>query len=601
MNESSGTIIYKVSSFVMIMKMPGSNAGTLSDGISFGHDRKKYSYISADKQMEVVFSFRKESPANFSKPGILDGGRLLLGDDCEWKDSLGQRCMANAVFIEFNLKTKTNKILSSIVGLPPVFICKSAGMVVITSDLYLLTMIPGLRLLFDPAGVHDLCSVGHPVKHRTLLKDVTMMPGGHSITVNTKGDIAELRAWNLPPAEPLRDWNEYTNLQVDIFKNAMGKLDIAESFLSLTAGLDTRAILADLIMTKRIIPAYTMTGTSISLDARTARNLYNAYGQQHTIIVLNDEFHRDLPSLAYESSRLSGGLTSLGQAHEIYLYKKISNQMSARLSGNLGNQIGRRGTERISMLNADVAILHEDIVKQNDQMQRDHWYNTGINSDDGRLTYEFLLQNEVPFSSVANYSIGNHFAIQQSPYANRKLIESTQRKPVGEQRKQSISLMKMRFNDLRHRFLGDSTEQSFQVKLILQIGGSVASYPINWGWRANGGVSISGLLYGGLAFMDALVCSKGLDTGVIYKGMKAMHIAGFHEYRSFHTELLFLRDYVHDTLLSESVTKSGLFNSKKIAKLLKEHYILKNHHQKEIMVALDLALAQQIFKAESPQ
>ena len=590
--------INKASSFIMVMKTPGSGLEKVSHNIAFNKDHKKYSYASEDNQMEVVFALRKENTAKHAQQERPGAGRFILGDDYEWGNSLGQNCMANAVFIEFDLIKKSAKIISSIVGLPAVFIHKNSDAVIITSDIYLLTMVPGLRLFFDPAGVHDLCSVGHPVEHRTLFKDVAMIPGGHSLTVDASGKVDITRTWNLPQAEPLQGWHEYTDLQVEIFKDAMGKLDLTESFLSLTAGLDTRAILADLVLTHRTIPAYTMTGRTLSLDANTARNLYKAYGLQHNIIVLNDDFHRDLPRFAHEASRLSGGLSSLGQAHEVYLYSKINNSMSARLSGNLGNQIGRRGTERISMLNADSTILNEAITGQHGRTQKDHWYNTSVKSDDGKLTYEFLLQREIPFSSVANYSIGNYFAIQQSPYANSRLIEATQRRPAGELQTKSASLIKMRINDLRHRFMGESDLQSFQVKLIKQIGGDVASYPINWGWRAKGGVSLKGLLYGGLTFVDALICSKGLDRGVVYKGLKALHVAGLHEYRSFHEELQFLRDYVHDMLLADSVKGSGLFNSGRIAQTLKEHYELKKFHHKEISLALDLALAQQIFRAE---
>ncbi len=582
----------------MIMRTQEATAGAMAETMSADRGKPVISHRSVDRRMEVAFALRQDSMPVRTGSGTHDRGRVLLGDDGEWNDSLGQACMGNAVFIEYDLRAKTLKLITSIVGLPPVFVYKDAEMVVVTSALYLLTLIPGVRLYFDPAGVNDTCSVGHPVDHRTLFKDVAMLPCGHQVTVDANGIVGVSRAWTLPDTEPLHDWNSYTDLQMEIFKDALGKLDLTTSFLSLTAGLDTRAILADLIFSKRVIPAYTMSGTTVSLDAAIARNLYGAYGLQHTVIVLNDEFRRDLPDLAYTASRLSGGLSSLGQAHEIYLYKKIPVPVYARLSGNLGNQIGRRGTERISMLNADATILHGDISRQREKQQRDHWYDTSVSSEDGKPTYEFLLQSEIPFSSVGNYSIGNHFAVQQSPYANRMLIEAAQRKPDDRAQEKSVSLVKMRLNDLRHRFMGESEEQSFQVKLIKRVGGHVASYPINWGWRARGGVSLKGLFYGGLSFIDALVCSRGLDRGMIYQGLKAMRIAGLHEYRSCHEELQYLREFVHDTLSSASVRRSGLFHNKRITEILKEHYVLKKYHHKEITLALDLALAQRIFKAD---
>ena len=52
----------------------------------------------------------------------------------------------------------------------------------------------------------------------------------------------------------------------------------------------------------------------------------------------------------------------LEQASEVYFYNKINGgSFNGRLSGNLGNQIGRRGTEKVSLRNADAAILDESI------------------------------------------------------------------------------------------------------------------------------------------------------------------------------------------------------------------------------------------------
>lgn len=152
MNSLSNANINKASSFVMIMKTPGSFIGKIGDNIDFDQGRKKYLYVSEDNQMEVAFALRNESVIKCAHDDTHDCGSVLLGDDCEWKDSRGRHSMANAVFIEYNLKTKFANIISSIVGLPPVFIYKKPEMVIITSDLYLLTMIPGLRLYFNFGG-----------------------------------------------------------------------------------------------------------------------------------------------------------------------------------------------------------------------------------------------------------------------------------------------------------------------------------------------------------------------------------------------------------------------------------------------------------------
>ena len=424
------------------------------------------------------------------------------------------------------------------------------------------------------------------------------MPAGFLLKVLQGSTVSMERSWFLPEIEPSKDWDAFTNLQIETFKQAIKDLDLSNSFISLTAGLDTRAILAELIHENRIIPAYTMSGPTLSLDARTAKKLSSVYGISHGITIIENDFYKDLPDYTIEASRLSGGLASIEQASEVYFYNKINGSFNGRLSGNLGNQIGRRGTEKVSLRNADAAILDESINEKAKEGSAGHWYRDA-NVTAGRLDYEFLLQNEVPFSSVGNYCIGNYFTVQQSPYANYLLIENSFRMPADKNAGESLSLIQLRLNDLRHRFLGEPELYSFQRKLIKEIGGYVATCPINWGWRAKGGVSLSGLVNGGLAFLDAIAYSKGLNSGLIGKGFKLMHIAGLHEFKDYTVWLKsYMKEFIHDTLLSDSIKGSGLFNVKILTKILEEHYSDRNDHYKEIVFALDLALAKQIFKTK---
>lgn len=588
--------VIRAHSFIAVIKESHGKEKVLQS-LSFGSDYKAYYFASDDGQIEVAFSIRKDSnelPDILSKPE--DKLSLLLGDDCEWNDSHGDICMANAVSIGIDLNRKSLKIMSSIVGLPPIFQCKISGLRIITSDLYFLSMLPGVQLFFDIRSIHDLFNIGHPIDHRTLFKDVAMIPAGSKLQVDADTEETMERAWRLPQVEPLKNWDSYINLQIEAFNIAMKKMNLSDSFLSLSAGLDTRTILAALMQNKTNVPACTMSGEIMSLDARVAHSLCKSYGIKHEVVVLGDEFYKDMQNCILEASRLSGGLVSLEQAHEVYFYKKVYGLGSARLSGNLGNQVGRGGTEKVSMKNIDLSILNDDLINKTEYDHNQHWYRNSY-LQNGKLDLEFLLQNEVPFSSVANFCIGKHFSIQQTPYASRQLIESTYLMPIETSNEEALSLFQMRLKDLKHRFLGEGEQRSFQIRFIKNTGGFVASYPINWGWRAKGGVSLKGTMLGSLAFLDALASSKGLDSGLLYKGLKTMHVIGLHEYTQFKTWLKILRDFVHDTLSSDSIMKSGLFNEKVIHKMLQEHYSSQRCHYKSLVLALDLALAKHIYKA----
>src|SRR5690606_2612539 len=131
---------------------------------------------------------------------------------------------------------------------------------------------------------------------------------------------------------------------------------------------------------------------------------------------------------------------------------------------------------------------------------------------DEHATLRYILTSEIAFSSVGNFSIGNHYAAQQSPYASRALIETLAGRPRRHSGP-SASMLRMRLRDLRHRFLGEPATTSFQRTLVRRIGGAAARIPINWGWRPAGGVSAPGMIMGVATFAGMAARATGLDAG----------------------------------------------------------------------------------------
>lgn len=582
----------KVHSFIAIIR--ANNAENLLQEEIFDSGHQAYFHKSQDGRLEVAFSL-KDSNQFVNDDHSVQMTRLILGDHAEWQETQGESCMAAGAFVEFDTSKNYLKLVTSVVGLPPFFIYRDSALIVITSDIHLLYRIAGISLHFNLQAVGDLCQIGYPINGMTLFKEVMLVPGGSSWLLKPDGDIRQSSLSLFGDDEKAMEWPAYLDLQADTLKRAMEAIDISKSFLSLTAGLDTRAIMAMLVAKGRSLPAYTLTGTRLTLDARIAGSLCKAYQFSHTAVVLGDDFYRNLPDYIIEASRHSGGLTSLDQAHEIYFYKSVNRDYEARLCGNLGNQVGRRGVERVSMRNVDSSILNSHILTA--AKRNSHWYTTE-SSQGGAPDFEFLIRNEIPSSSVANYCIGNYFATQQSPYANHKLIKNVKRMPTERNAEEKLSVWQLRLRDLKHRFLGQAPEQSFQVRLIRETGGYLASCPINWGWRAKGGISVKGMMYGGLTFIDALATKKELNSQILSKSLDRFGITGLHEYKHTNVWLrAFLKEFIHDTLLSSSVRNGGLFENGSLTKILNDHFTMYKSHEKEIILALDLALAQDIFKA----
>ena len=550
--------------------------------------------ISTDRRAELVFVNAEASPEDEPLPS---GGRLTLvvGDDAEWDATQGRACMAGAACVEWDPRQSSVRVVSSIVGVPPIFILRMLGVVAVASELHLFRALEGLQVVVDPQSVVDLFTVGFPLEHRSLFREITVMPGGHVFQVNGLG-LADLApCWE--PLEPQsdRDRSSYIELQVEAFRQAMSKLRLSDSLLSLTGGLDTRAILAVLSEAGIKLTACTLTGgRTLCVDARQARALCRAYGLPHVVVSLDEQFLRDLPSYVVEASRLSGGLASLRQAHEVYFYRQLKGLGSRRLSGNLGNQVGRQGVEGVTERKSELPVLGPVILNAGSTERNEHWLYLASRRP-GRTLHRTLIQCEALFSSLGNYSIGHHFMTQQSPYASRELIETSLAATFSEE-SGSFLPNRARLRDLRHRFFGEPLGQSFQRKIISATGGFAATFPINWGWRASGGISLRGLAWGGLAFADAASLRWPPRSSFMRQRLRIPGVDGMYEIRPWREWFDHaLREFVNDTLRSRLVTESDLFNTAAVVRLLDEHYHGVRPHYDTLLATLDLALAQQLF------
>jgi hypothetical protein len=260
------------------------------------------------------------------------------------------------------------------------------------------------------------------------------------------------------------------------------------------------------------------------------------------------------------------------QAPEVHFYDQLEGRFAARLSGNLGNQVGRGGTEGISTRGARLAVLSPALREETTRRPR-HWLLGDLSSNG--CPFDRLLQHGVTPVLVGNYTVGNHFAIQQSPYADRSLVETIALRPPGAARPSGSSLS-MRLRDVRHRFLGEPRSTSFQRSLLNRLGGHAATWPINFGWRARGGVSPVCLLRGVAALAGMVAETQHVDRSTRW-------IRGA------------LEAFARDITGSRAVREAGIFDLKVLDCVVDEHFARRRDHYESVTFALDLALAHELF------
>jgi hypothetical protein len=534
---------------------------------------------------------RTQAPDDGAPPVTLP--LLVLGDTAEVLAATPERNVVNAAIVRCDLDAGTVVAHSSIVAIPPLFVYEDDARAVLSSDLHLLAGVPGVSLEFDLEGVSDLARIGHPVAHRTLFRRTRLVPGGVRLTIRADGPIESATAWTFPEAAPV-PWPAFVETQIAAFSDVLRRMDVSASFLSLTAGLDTRAVFAELRQQGRSVPAVTMSGVRRSLDARTAAHLCRATGLRHELVTFDDRFDRRLPALVEQAARLSGGLDAVEQGPEIYFYEQLGGEFGARLSGNLGNQVGRGGTEGVSVRHADESIFAPGVLATA-AVADEHWMLSRLGTG-GAAALVFILQHEVPFTLVANFGVGNHFAVQQSAYASRDLVETLALRPLTGMSDPSASVWRMRLRDLKHRFFGEPASTSFQRTLIARYGGVPARYPINLGWRAAGGVSPVGLAVGAATIAGMVVQKTGLDEGLAGAVLRPTGLPALHNFRQSRRWLREpLREFTFDVLRSAAIQQSGLFAATRLGEVLEAHFSGRADHYETVTLAIDLALAHRHF------
>jgi len=229
-------------------------------------------------------------------------------------------------------------------GLGRIFIHQTAdSLLFATSVRALLAVLPRPHRL-DPRGLAEFLALGCVLQDRTLYEGITALPPGSAWTLSPTGEVRPGRhftpaAWEarsplLPDEYNLRLYEEFPSA----LERCLG--DGTDTALSLTGGLDSRAVLAWSSDLK--LPCYTFGGPLRECaDVTIARQLATTCGCRHTTLQVDAEVLRNFAHLAAEAVVASDGELDVSGATEIHLNRAARAIAGRRLTGNYGSEILR--------------------------------------------------------------------------------------------------------------------------------------------------------------------------------------------------------------------------------------------------------------------
>jgi asparagine synthase (glutamine-hydrolysing) len=298
-----------------------------------------------------------------------------------------------------------------------------------TSVRALLAVLPGSRSL-DPRGLAEYLATGCVLQERTLFAGIRTLPPGAAWSLRPDGHVRPARyftpeAWESLPPLPA---DEYNLRLFDAFEPALRRClgDGADTALSLTGGLDSRAVLA--WIPEAGLPCYTFGGPLRDCaDVTIARRLATERGCPHTTLRVDAGFFADFPRLAADAILASDGELDVSGAVEVHVNRAARSVAGRRLTGNYGSEI-LRGHVALRARSLDASLLQPEYRR----LGAEAHVTLGREAASHPLT--FIAFKQVPWHHRGRLAVERSELSPCTPFLDPALVALAYQTPVGQRR-----------------------------------------------------------------------------------------------------------------------------------------------------------------------
>jgi asparagine synthase (glutamine-hydrolysing) len=445
----------------------------------------------------------------------------------------------------------------------------------------LLHALPELRA-FDKEGVAQFLTFGCTLEQRTLFRGINTLPGASLWSFENgdyrKGKYFSPEIWERQPT--LSPGAFEANFQ-ETFKRILRRYFESESRIgiSLTAGLDTRMIMACLPQTAEKPVCYTFAGvTGETLDVRLAVRVAKACHLEHRILRIGPDFFSNFASHADQTVYVTDGCFGISGAHEIYMNRQARQLSPIRLTGNYGSEI-LRGVSNLKPLRLSPRLVnpefHGPINASIQQM-----------SEGSRHPVTFAALQDIPWNLFGNLAAGRSQVGFRSPYLDNEIVALACQSPENVRKSQLPGL----------RFVKNNNQVLCKI-------------PTDKGYvgGASGLAEMARRCFSKVTFKLDYLNNEGLphwfspfDPWLRLFTSRAK-ILGLHKhlhYRSwFRRELA---EYINGILTDAKTSRSRFWNSDFLKSVAKDHIRGRNNYACEINAVLTLEAVERLLFRDPP-
>jgi asparagine synthase (glutamine-hydrolysing) len=442
----------------------------------------------------------------------------------------------------------------------------------------ILAVRPELRRA-DIKGLGEFIALGCVLENRTIFEGIHVLPPA-SAWLFRNGSIEREASYFQP-----QEWEEQTPLESETYYRELREVfsgNLPRYFngkqrvgMSLTGGLDTRAIMAWHKSSPGSLPCYTFGGTYRECrDVLVARQVARACGQPHQVIRCGQEFISSFPEYAEHTVYLTDGCADVSCSPVLYVCQKAREIAPTRMTGNYGDQILRRF--RAFKPVPPAPGLFRDELLSYVQAARDTYNRI---ADVHPLSFAAFRQ--APWHHHGLLALEQSQLTLRSPFLDNDLVRTNFRAPESA----------VENNVIRLRLIADGNSALRQIRTDVGVGGTGEAFP--------GAIFRR---YHAFTFKAEYAYDHGMPQWVaqIDHALSSLHLErlflGRHKYYHFR---VWYRDalskYVQEMLLDSRTLSRPYLDAKALETLVHRHLKGDHNYTTEIHKVLSLELVHRLF------
>jgi len=478
-----------------------------------------------------------------------------------------------------DLRTKKVSLFNDRYGMERVYYHEGKSEFLFSSEAKsLLKVRPKLRAI-DPRSLGEFITCDCVLENRSLYQNVNLLPGGSlwiikGLETIKKGCYFKAKDWE--DQDILDEKRFYETIKETFTRNLSRYFEARQPIaMSLTAGLDTRMIMACRREKQGKMPCYTFGGMDgETYDVRIARDIAHSCNERHYVIRLDRDFLYRYPYYAERTVYITDGCHDVCGAHDLYLNRVARDIAPIRMTGKFGSEVIRnRSMFKGNSLCED--LFSADFIKYvRGSMDR-------LGEVVKRNKLSFSVFEEIPKHEYGRLAIERSQLTVRSPYMDNELVKLMYQAPEGSRSSNKI-----------------------QLRIIRESNPELSKYVTNRGTGGNWNYFISKLaelfyysilkgeyiyLYQFphyLAKIDYLLQPLHLERIILGRQK-------FEYYRLWFRKDI--SDYVKQVLLDNRTKNRPYFNSKFITKMVSDHINGRKNYFMEISKCLTIELIQRLL------